>query len=104
MRADSAAAALAFLAHLGEAGVEFSVSARLNDQIRAPIRVAQSRADAWTPAVRHDGQLRDGAHVTEITRLVDLSGYEGLDRPGGFARSGLLAPLQERDFRLLWAA
>ena len=28
--------------------------------------------------------------------------YEGLDRPGGFSRSGLLAPLKGRNFRLLW--
>lgn len=28
--------------------------------------------------------------------------YEGLDRPGGFSRTGLLAPLKERNFRLLW--
>jgi MFS family permease len=29
--------------------------------------------------------------------------YEGLDRPGGFARVNLLAPLRHRDFRLLWS-
>jgi MFS family permease len=29
--------------------------------------------------------------------------HEGLDRPGGFARAGLLAPLRYRDFRVLWA-
>jgi MFS family permease len=29
--------------------------------------------------------------------------YEGLDRPGGFARVNLLAPLRHRRFRLLWA-
>jgi MFS family permease len=29
--------------------------------------------------------------------------YEGLDRAGGTARRGLLAPLRHRDFRLLWA-
>ena len=29
--------------------------------------------------------------------------YEGLDRPGGFSRVKLLAPLRHRDFRLLWA-
>jgi MFS family permease len=29
--------------------------------------------------------------------------YEGLDRAGGFARRGLVAPLRHRDFRLLWA-
>ena len=28
--------------------------------------------------------------------------YEGLDRPGGFSRTGLLAPLKDRNFRLLW--
>jgi DHA3 family tetracycline resistance protein-like MFS transporter len=28
--------------------------------------------------------------------------YEGLDRGGGLSRHGLLAPLRERDFRLLW--
>jgi DHA3 family tetracycline resistance protein-like MFS transporter len=29
--------------------------------------------------------------------------FEALDRPGGFARVGLLRPLRGRDFRLLWA-
>ena len=29
--------------------------------------------------------------------------HEALDRPGGLARSGLLAPLRYRDFRVLWA-
>src|SRR5436190_14561022 len=28
--------------------------------------------------------------------------YEGLDRPGGFARVNLLAPLRHQRFRLLW--
>jgi MFS family permease len=30
--------------------------------------------------------------------------YEGLDRPGGVSRVGLLVPLRSRDFRLLWSA
>jgi MFS family permease len=30
------------------------------------------------------------------------STYEALDRPGGFDSSGILSPLRERDFRLLW--
>ena len=29
--------------------------------------------------------------------------YESLDRPGGFSRVRLLAPLRHRDFRLLWS-
>ena len=28
--------------------------------------------------------------------------HEALDRPGGFSRVNLLAPLRHRDFRLLW--
>jgi len=28
--------------------------------------------------------------------------HEGLDRPGGFSRINLIAPLAHRDFRLLW--
>jgi MFS family permease len=30
--------------------------------------------------------------------------HEALDRAGGLTRSGILAPLRERDFRLLWGA
>jgi MFS family permease len=30
--------------------------------------------------------------------------HEALDRPGGVSRIGLLAPLRDRDFRLLWGA
>jgi MFS family permease len=29
--------------------------------------------------------------------------YDGLDRPGGFTRLNLFAPLRHRDFRLLWS-
>ena len=29
--------------------------------------------------------------------------HEALDRPGGFSRVNLLAPLRHRDFRLLWS-
>jgi len=77
VRADSAGATHAFLGYLGEAGVHFSVSARLTDAIRAAIRVRHNdRSDGtWTPAVRQDGQPRDRAHVTEVTSLVDLSDY-----------------------------
>jgi DHA3 family tetracycline resistance protein-like MFS transporter len=32
-----------------------------------------------------------------------LHSHEALDRPGGHARTGLLAPLRHRDFRLLWS-
>ena len=75
VRADSAGSTQAFLGYLGEAGVEFSVGARLDEQVRPAIRIAQSRPDGWVPAVGQDGQVRDGAHVTEITGHVDVSAY-----------------------------
>lgn len=75
VRADSAGSSQAFLSYLGETGVEFSVGARLDGQVRAAIRIADSRPDDWTPAVRQDGQVRDGAHVVEITSHVDVSAY-----------------------------
>ena len=50
-------------------------SARLTDGLRAAIRVAHSRVDGWIPAVRQDGEVRDRAHVTEVTGLVDLADY-----------------------------
>lgn len=76
VRCDSAGATHDFLGHLAQAGVHFSVSARLTDGVRAAIRVAYSRPNqTWTPAVRQDGQPRDRAHVTEVTGLVDLSDY-----------------------------
>ncbi len=75
VRADSAGSSHAFLGYLGEAGVEFSVSARLDEQVRAAIRIASSHPDTWTPAVRQTGEVRDGAHVTEITDHVDASAY-----------------------------
>ena len=53
----------------------FSVGARLDEQVRAAIRIAHSRLDGWVPAVRQDGQVRDGAHVVEITGHVDVSAY-----------------------------
>jgi len=76
VRCDSAGSTQNFLGHLAEAGVHYSVSARLTGQLRAAIRIAHNRPNqTWTPAVRQDGQPRDRAHVTEVTGLVDLSAY-----------------------------
>jgi hypothetical protein len=75
VRTDSAGATKAFLGYLGEAGVHFSVSVRLTDQIRAAIRVRNNATDGWVAAIRQDKTVRDRAHVTEATDLVDLSDY-----------------------------
>jgi hypothetical protein len=73
LRADSAGATHAFVDHVRGAGVMFSVgfpiTARVRDAIRATIN------KDWTPAVRQDGALRDGAAAAELTAAVDLSGW-----------------------------
>ena len=48
-----------------------------------------------------DASLAFLARAAQAARRCCHS-YEGLDRAGGVARGGLLAPLRHRDFRLLW--
>jgi hypothetical protein len=73
MRADSAGATHIFLDHVRGAGVRFSVGFPITAEVRDAIRGVD--AQAWTPAVRQDGELRDGAAAAEITAAVDLSGW-----------------------------
>lgn len=75
VRADSAGASKAFLHYLRQAHVSFSVSMRLTDPIRAAVRTLHADAAVWTAAVTQTGQVRDRAHVTEVTGLVELSAY-----------------------------
>jgi hypothetical protein len=72
-RSDSAGSSQAFLAYLRSAGVEFSAGFALTEAVRAAIRKVPD--DAWTPATRQDGSVRDRAHVAEITAALDLDGY-----------------------------
>lgn len=73
VRADSAAATHAFVDHVRDAGVRFSVGFAVTARVRDAIRAVDD-AD-WTPAVRQDGQLRDGAAAAELTANLDLSGW-----------------------------
>src|SRR5690606_31467146 len=75
VRADSGGAAQAFLSYLRDAHVGFSVSVRLTEKIKTAIRILHPDDDAWTPATRQDGSVRDRAHVAEATGLVDRDGY-----------------------------
>src|SRR4029079_5490456 len=45
---------------------------------------------------------RNGPTPTSTRRAMQHS-HEALDRPGGFERTRLLAPLRHRDFRVLWS-
>lgn len=74
VRSDSAASRTFALACRAR-NVGFAVVARSNEQIHAAIsRVAYDSA-AWQPAVRQDGNVREGAAVVEVTDLVDLSDW-----------------------------
>ncbi|MGV9565122.1 IS1380 family transposase [Streptomyces sp. NPDC003480] len=77
IRADSAGSAKAFLAHirgLRSRGIHtsFSVGWSITEPVRRAIR--QLPDQVWHPALEQDGTLRQGAHVAELTGLVDLPG------------------------------
>jgi hypothetical protein len=67
VRADSAGATHAFLNHLRERGIRFSVGFDLDHRVRDAILALP--ADAWLPAVDADGHARDGAQVAELASL-----------------------------------
>jgi Transposase DDE domain group 1 len=71
-RADSAGATHAFINALRERGIRFSVGLPLTAGVREAVLQMPDRA--WVPAIRQDGEDREGADVCELTGL-DLSGW-----------------------------
>ena len=53
--------------------VEYSIGWSIGEPERRAITTVP--ASAWTPAINADGGLRDGAHVTELTGLLTLTGW-----------------------------
>jgi hypothetical protein len=74
VRSDSAAGRT-FAVACRARNVGFAVVARSNERIHAAISRVAYDSGAWQPAVRQDGELRDGAAVIEVTGLVDLSDW-----------------------------
>ncbi|MGH2696380.1 MAG: IS1380 family transposase [Actinomycetota bacterium] len=64
-----------FVWHARARSVGLAVVARSNASIHAAISRIWSNEDRWQPALRQDGDERPGAAVTELTDLVDLSGW-----------------------------
>ena len=75
IRSDSAGCSEGFLAACRARNIGFAVVARRNAQVGAAIFDAIGLEELWQPAVRQDGELREGAAVIELTSLVDLSHY-----------------------------
>lgn len=74
VRTDSAGGTKAFLTHLADAELAYSVGfAGFLPYLKAAIDTVE--ASAWIPAVNGDGDDRDGAWVAEITDVLDLSDY-----------------------------
>lgn len=74
VRTDSAGGTKAFVHHLTQAGLAYSVGfAGFLAHLKAAIDTVEE--SAWLPAVNGDGEPRDGAWVTEITDLLDLADW-----------------------------
>jgi hypothetical protein len=65
VRADTGACSKAFLHHITDAGLEYSIGFAAHETVRAAI--AAIPVQAWRAAVDSDGEVRDGAQVAELT-------------------------------------
>jgi hypothetical protein len=75
IRSDSAGCSEGFLSGCRSRNVSFSVVARRTAQVEAAIFDAIGIEELWSPALRQNGELREGAAVAELTSLVELSRY-----------------------------
>ena len=75
VRADSAGATRGFVHGCRTRNVGFAVVARKNASIHAAISQIRFDDDRWTPALTQTGDERPGAHVAEVTDLVDLANW-----------------------------
>jgi hypothetical protein len=74
-RSDSAGATHEFAHALAETGIRFSLGFAVTEAVREAILATPE--GAWAPAVRQDGEPREGAAVCELTGAVDLSAWPG---------------------------
>jgi hypothetical protein len=70
LRADSAGAALELCQAARDARIGYLVGFDLTKQVRRAILSLPE--DAWRPALRQDGQARDGAQVAEVTHMLEF--------------------------------
>jgi len=73
VRADSAGATHDFVAGIVEANCDFSIGFSISSSVREALFLAQE--EDWVNATEPDGSRRDGAWVTELTDLLDLSAW-----------------------------
>lgn len=72
-RADIGGRTHSFTSDCRSAGIRFSVGYEVDERVRGAI--TELPESAWQSAVDGDGEVRDGAQVTELTERLDLSGW-----------------------------
>lgn len=65
VRADTGACSKAFLHHITDAGLEYSIGFPARDGVQTAIEAIPEQA--WRAALDGDGEPRDGAQVAELT-------------------------------------
>ena len=70
VRADAGGCTHAFIDWLVGQRLQYSIGFTLPTEFAAQIEKIPQ--DVWTPAYDTDGKIRDGAHVAEVTDLLDL--------------------------------
>lgn len=78
VRADSAGATHRFVQALADANVEYSIGFPISGSVRDALLMAQE--EDWVRATEHEGGVRDGAEVIELTALVAPDGWPGAQR------------------------
>lgn len=73
VRSDGGGYSHRFFTAVVERGLTFSIGWQAGADVAAAI--ALSPEAAWTPAYNSDGLPRDGADITELTELLDLTGW-----------------------------
>jgi hypothetical protein len=76
VRTDSAGCTHGFMTGCRQRNIGFAVVARSTNQITAAISrtYTEDNPTRWAPALRQNGERRDGAQIAELTDLVDTSG------------------------------
>jgi hypothetical protein len=68
VRTDSGGCSKAFLHHITDAGLEYSIGFPAHETVKTALEAIP--AQAWRAALDGDGQPRDGAQVAELTRWL----------------------------------
>lgn len=75
VRADTGGASKAFLRHITDLGLEYSIGFAAHDTVKAAIQAIPRQA--WRAAIDSDGNPRDSAQVAELTAWMPVTARAG---------------------------